>query len=136
MRTCRVCGEEKEDWEFADNINKTTGRETRCKKCRQCLYKQQKERRKRTGHADHIQYKFGMSELEFEMMLKAQDNKCAICGTTDPSNNWAKFLVIDHCHKTNRVRGLLCAKCNRGLGYFEDDPQTLRKAADYLGELQ
>ena len=133
MRKCKVFGKEKEDWQFADYINKTTGQETRRKACRECLYKQQKER-KGNRHKEHIQYKFGMSEVEFELMLKSQDNKCLICGTTDPSNNWAKFLVIDHCHKTNKIRGLLCAKCNRGLGYFKDDPELLEKAAKYLRE--
>lgn len=41
-------------------------------------------------------------------------------------------LVVDHCHKSKQIRGLVCHRCNVGLGYFRDDPELLRAAAAYL----
>lgn len=58
-------------------------------------------------------------------MSEEQDWKCLIC------QNVTK-LVIDHCHKTNRFRGLVCNFCNRGLGLFRDDPIALENAIKYL----
>jgi hypothetical protein len=51
--------------------------------------------------------------------------QCVICGDTGP-------LVVDHCHTTGAVRGMLCNHCNRGLGHFRDDPMLLEFAAQYL----
>jgi hypothetical protein len=51
--------------------------------------------------------------------------ECIICGSEEN-------LVVDHCHKTNIVRGMLCNHCNRGLGHFKDDPELLEFARIYL----
>lgn len=51
--------------------------------------------------------------------------ECTICGVKEN-------LVVDHCHKTNKIRGLLCNHCNRGLGHFKDDPELLEFAKIYL----
>jgi len=51
--------------------------------------------------------------------------ECVICGSVEN-------LVVDHCHKTNVVRGMLCNHCNRGLGHFKDDPELLEFARMYL----
>ena len=56
--------------------------------------------------------------------------KCDICGV-DGDGRW-KILSIDHCHKTNQFRGMLCNNCNHGLGKFKDDIELLQKAMDYL----
>ena len=75
--------------------------------------------------------KFGLSLEEFNELLKEQDYKCAICGYLDTSDpNF--FPVIDHCHETGEVRNILCMNCNMGLGKFKDNPQLLRKAAEYV----
>lgn len=57
--------------------------------------------------------------------LKASIDQCVICGSNEK-------LVIDHDHKTNKIRGLLCNHCNRGLGHFRDDPMLLEFAAMYI----
>jgi hypothetical protein len=66
-----------------------------------------------------------------ETMLAAQNGRCAIC-PREISPEIARSLHVDHCHKTGRVRGLLCRKCNLGLGNYDDTPEHLEKAAAYL----
>jgi len=61
-----------------------------------------------------------------ELMVEQQDGLCAICQQP------AEPLCIDHNHKTNKIRGLLCRPCNLGLGNFRDNSKALRAAADYL----
>lgn len=71
---------------------------------------------------------------DFEKMFEAQGRKCAICGTAEPGakHGWN----IDHCHISGKVRFILCAHCNRGLGAFFDDPTLMRRAADKLEQYQ
>lgn len=71
---------------------------------------------------------YGITLAEYEALLVEQDGKCAICGQKDEYFN----LAVDHCHGTNRVRGLLCVGCNRGIGIFRDSPDLLMKAVEYL----
>lgn len=73
---------------------------------------------------------YGITQAEYDAMLEKQNGKCAICNNTDEVEG--RKLAIDHCHTTGRVRGLLCGKCNRGLGLFKDNPDLLLKAISYL----
>lgn len=74
----------------------------------------------------HEAYKLTRSELD---QLLAQHEVCAICRTDE----WGKKgPQVDHDHATGRVRGVLCANCNNGLGRFKDDPARLSAAIDYL----
>src|SRR5262249_5892336 len=72
--------------------------------------------------------RYGMTPLEYELRLARQNGACAICKKT-PKQRW---LCIDHCHQTGKVRGLLCTPCNAALGTFGDDPQRMQAGADYL----
>ncbi len=66
-------------------------------------------------------------------MLAAQKGVCAICHKTcKPVGRKLGRLSVDHDHTTQKVRGLLCGKCNLGLGYFGDSPDTLVNAILYL----
>lgn len=73
---------------------------------------------------------------EYVIMCDKQNNLCAICGKEEiTKHNKSKsiyILSIDHCHSTNKVRGLLCKKCNSAIGFFNDDPELLRLAYKYL----
>ena len=71
--------------------------------------------------------KYGLTVEQYEEMFQKQDGKCKIC--KKPSSYW---LVVDHNHKTNEVRGLLCHRCNRALGMFRDDAELLAEAIRYL----
>ncbi len=71
-----------------------------------------------------------MKEQYFKMLVE-QKGCCAICkkGETHPEQT---FLSIDHCHKTGKVRGLLCSKCNAGIGFLQDSPINAFEAYKYL----
>jgi hypothetical protein len=77
----------------------------------------------------------GLTPEDYDRILAEQGGGCAICKTKDPGKAGrgvpGKFPA-DHCHKTGASRGLLCHRCNRGLGMFDDDPEILRAAAAYL----
>ena len=79
-------------------------------------------------------YTFGLSDFDYNRMSDEQGFSCAICkgGLDDPTTHQRETLHIDHCHRTNKNRGLLCAHCNHGLGKFKDSIGLLRAAAQYL----
>lgn len=80
----------------------------------------------------------GVSYSLRDKMYMEQAGKCKICGHeghvdfVPKGSRMFDRLVVDHCHSTGKVRGLLCNGCNRGLGYFKDNPEALQKAIDYL----
>lgn len=74
-------------------------------------------------------YKYGLTPGSYTAMLRAQGGGCAVCAAPPPAD---ASLHVDHDHATGQVRGLLCDLCNRGLGYYRDDPLLLEAAAAYL----
>jgi hypothetical protein len=79
----------------------------------------------------------GMTIPAFDALLASQDGVCAICENEETNldntgTGKVRNLNVDHDHNTNAVRGILCSACNRGLGLFEDSPERLRAAADYI----
>jgi len=79
-----------------------------------------------------IREKFGITPEQYYELVEQQGNKCAICGSSNPQVRGKGKWHIDHCHKTNKVRGLLCFKCNTGLGLFNDNPELFKIATAYL----
>lgn len=75
-----------------------------------------------------LKHEYGLSEEDYNNLHVQQNNQCKICGITP------KKLVVDHCHTTGRVRGLLCHNCNTGLGQFKDNTQFLQLAIKYLND--
>lgn len=73
--------------------------------------------------------KYGVSPEQYDAMKVSQQGVCELCNKSCVSG---RDLAVDHCHETKKVRGLLCMKCNRGLGLFCDDPALMRLAADYI----
>lgn len=70
---------------------------------------------------------FNISREKYNILFEKQKGLCAIC-----KRESKKRLAVDHCHKKNKVRGLLCFSCNIGLGYFKDNPKLLTEAIIYL----
>ena len=78
----------------------------------------------------HITTKYGLTKTDYYAMLERQGCKCCICQRTlIPAD---RHTVVDHCHRTNRVRGILCRNCNTGIGQLQDDPVLLLRAVEYL----
>lgn len=75
-----------------------------------------------------LRQKYGMTPQAFEALLHQQQNKCAICATPFEEARPG----VDHDHATGAVRGILCDRCNMGIGQFRDDPALARAAAEYL----
>jgi hypothetical protein len=73
--------------------------------------------------------KYGLSVEDYDTIQEAQGGVCAICKVR-PQNS--KHWHVDHCHRTGKVRGLLCGDCNRGLGSFKDSVISLQRAIGYL----
>lgn len=73
--------------------------------------------------------KYGITTETYEKLLERQSGVCAICKMKNRDNN---RLSVDHCHKTNKVRGLLCRKCNIGIGFFDDSIEKLEQSILYL----
>jgi len=161
LRKCRDCGltattNEELDLFRADKRAKF-GRENFCKSCDAKLNKKtrdsmsdesKKERKqyekdwlaqrdkvspdyyKRIGRSKKLEKLYGIDEEEYDKMFVSQDGCCAIC-SIHQSKTKNRF-VVDHCHQSSKVRGLLCKQCNIGLGMFKDNVETMSKAIAYL----
>ena len=75
--------------------------------------------------------KYGITIEDYDRMFEEQSGLCAICGNPPEEG---QLLNVDHDHETGKVRALLCFTCNNGLGSFQDDPELLKKASQYLEE--
>lgn len=74
---------------------------------------------------------YGITSEQYEALLTKQNGRCAICGISQTNQQKGK-LHVDHDHKTNAVRGLLCSGCNLGLGTVNDQIKTLKAMITYL----
>lgn len=115
-KTCRLCNTERYVNEFYD---KGRHKKSECKRCTN-LYRN-----------------FKINARDYDIMFNNQKGRCAIC-ETDTSHNHQNGnvtkLAVDHCHTTGEIRGLLCSKCNRGIGYLQDNINNLKNAVKYLSK--
>jgi len=112
-KECDYCYKYLPNDQFDRDRTKKDGLDHRCKGCK-------------TVEAIVRNYP-GLTVDRYAQMMWEQEGSCAICATIPE-----KKLVIDHNHKTDKVRGLLCSNCNSGLGMFKDSPRRLRTAIAYL----
>ena len=137
MKKCTVCNEEKPLDEFYNYKTSKDGKSYRCKSCdsaarRQYYLENETSKEKRLERTRKHRYKtYGITPEEYDSLLKEQDHKCGICGGTD-THSPSKYFSVDHCHDTGKIRGLLCNRCNRGLGFLGDTSSGLQKALEYL----
>lgn len=132
MILCTKCNIVKHEENFSKRKSKTNGRRSQCKSCDSiCNKKQAKKRSKDRERVRMLKYKYNLTPEEYDLMLKKQKNKCAICKVDNPQSN-VQYFHIDHCHKTGKIRGLLCHHCNTSLGGFRDSLRLLKNAVTYL----
>jgi len=93
-------------------------------------FKKYRESRKEENRENWLKSNFGINLEEYNNMLEKQNHCCDICGLHKSS--FIRHLAVDHCHTTNKIRGLLCVNCNLAIGNFKDDIIVLKKAINYL----
>lgn len=114
---CTVCGKVKPKSEFYQDA----GRKRLKRSCKPCFLASCREY--------EYKRKYGITIAEYEDMFSQQGGVCWICQSECQRG---ERLSVDHCHTTGAVRGLLCRRCNVGVGYFDDDPARFLRAAQYL----
>lgn len=145
MKVCSKCRTEKSADQFHKNKAKKDGLQPYCKPCHRAMidaWQSRNVERVRlttkgwtSRHADFVKKhcerrrlkKYGITSEQYRDLLAQCGGKCMIC-RRQPD----KTIDIDHCHKTGRVRGLLCNGCNTGLAKFRDDATVLEAAIEYL----
>lgn len=125
MKRCNRCGETK------DRLSEFHRTGSWCKECKR-EYAAEWRRNNREKYLEGARFSklkqnYGISREEYEAMYEAQNGKCAICCVKS-----SETLQVDHDHITGKIRGLLCADCNRGLGCFKDSVLFLHRAARYM----
>jgi hypothetical protein len=103
--------------------------------CKGCKKQYDKAKRSSIENRDkrrwiNLMQRYGLTKDEYLSMFQEQCGCCKICNTHQL--DLKRPLVVDHCHSTMKVRGLLCDNCNNGLGKFKDSEEFLKKAIDYL----
>lgn len=141
--TCSRCGVEKSLEAFCKTKSTRSGYQNPCKACynlekrgyRNANYDRLRAERKAlngtTGLRElhrraTVKHRYGITQDQYLAMVEAQHGVCLICQEKPDK------LCIDHCHKTGRIRGLLCRKCNLALGHMDDDPVKLVRASQYI----
>ena len=131
-KRCPQCGETKDRAEFGVRTNGYS--KSWCRPCEATAMRDRpptdrdalRARNRRTG----LLRSYGLTVEQYDAMAAAQGGLCAICGEREEGRNG--FLYVDHCHATNWIRGLLCSRCNHGIGHMRDNATLLRAAAAYV----
>jgi len=140
-RRCSKCRRRKTLAEFGPTPNSGDGFHSWCRECLAkdgrkrltLLSPEKREHRRRWSRRYDAEKKYGVPFEELERRLEAQGSVCKIC--SDAIDLWAlRSGCVDHDHVTLQIRGILCVKCNAGLGQFRDRPELLASAITYLAE--
>lgn len=139
MKTCCACKLEKTPEEFYKNKSRKDGLSTKCKDCSKAYskeYSKTEEARENNRRRNREYYhreglakknrakRYGLTVEDLDQIINLGDGRCFICSK--------KATVIDHNHKTGKVRGHLCSNCNTALGLFGEDENRLLTAIFYL----
>src|SRR3990167_2031200 len=139
-KICPHCKIEKQINEFGINVGRKDGHQPYCKQCSRetgRIYSQNHRRKDKaytytSGRNSHLMRFYRLTNDEYNEMFQRQDGVCAICGNAEMINKKygdIAFLCVDHNHKTNTVRELLCRTCNHMIGSAKEKPELLRRGA-------
>jgi hypothetical protein len=132
---CYKAGRPQHTDSFGSDRRTADGKQARCRHCN-ATYRRNKYRSLTVREKKKLSLvKYGITVKEYVSLLKKQRGRCAICRSKDPGGQWKnKTFFVDHCHDTDKVRGLLCCRCNAGLGYFMDSAYLIFYAYKYLSQ--
>ena len=154
LKSCYKCHKKKDRSSFYKSRARPDGLDEYCKVCRRKVnsaYKRTDKGRETHNRLSRERYRrrrdqiilqnnnggrerlYGIDQEDYEFLLACQGGVCAICKKPTTRKDTDR-LCIDHNHKTGKVRGLLCHRCNTGIGMLQDDPKLLLKAITYLQE--
>jgi len=94
--------------------------------------KSRKSRDKKRERDLHLQRKYGITQKEYDEILKSQGGVCAVCGKINVVRGKPANLAVDHNHETGQIRGLLCNRCNFNLNWIENKMNLARALFEYL----
>ena len=132
-RRCFRCTTTKTLEEFALDKNRAEGRDYHCKTCKSFYEKEHSKVYASRRRDRYLKRTYNLSLEKYSQMEKVQTGLCQICRKKDPQGD---KLSVDHNHKTNAVRGLLCKPCNTMIGGAQDDPNILKEAVKYLSKYE
>lgn len=130
-KICSKCKEEKSVAEFHKRLNRKCGYKSQCKSCIKLAPKKVYPIQRKNYE---LNKSYGINLDDYNTLFSNQNGKCKICDRhlDEVNGGKKKYLCVDHCHASGKIRGLLCDKCNRGIGLFNDDKTLLLKAVQYL----
>ncbi len=144
---CSKCNETKNLSDFSKHKQTGDGHNSWCRKCVSIVDKAYRKshpekapvlalraKKWRQGHPQwqlryNLRHHYKMLTGQYRQLLSEQHNRCKLCKVTFSET---KRPCVDHNHTTGKIRGLLCSKCNRGLGCFNDNIETFEAAVEYL----
>lgn len=139
---CKKCmNKEKNNWkktpkgiEYTRKFKKIWNKTEEGRKCKKRSF----EKWRKTAHGQNMERNYNLKKAynitleDYDQMLESQNGACKICGKVDPGRISSKRLAVDHDHTTGKVRGILCFRCNMGLGCFNDNIEIIKKVINYL----
>ena len=135
VKLCATCAVEKPITEFYKRADSNSTR-SQCKKCwgqaRSAYTKANTSKLAYLHKMKNIERKYGITRAQYEEMLSQQNYKCKSCHRQLNGVRGPLSPCVDHCHKTSKVRGILCKNCNHALGHVNDDIDRLLKLIEYL----
>lgn len=143
-RKCKKCNQLLDLKMFHKDSNKKYGRRYTCAICRgqvrsenrsngkgTVVQYERSKKYKENGRFRNYKRVYGLTKEAYLNLVNQQNNKCAICKNSE-TNKYKKYLSVDHCHATSKVRGLLCSRCNLALGMIDEDVERLKNMIKYI----
>jgi hypothetical protein len=136
-KVCTECLQEQPVRCFSVKRKAKDGLSPSCKSCcsihSKSWHSKNKGRCYLSSRKAQLKRNFNITVEEYDVIYREHSGECAICGAGSADYAGSK-LCVDHDHENGKIRGLLCRRCNAGLGFFNDDPELVKEAAAYMME--